>query len=182
MSGTSSNARSLRAIHAGFATAAVLVVGSAGAIGVIPAHRAQVEQRTQRSELLSVNENLDTVGAVYASLEDRVAELENRIESYGYVLTSARDLNRRLSDLTRLFESQSLEIGSLQPQALVSGEKVSHIPLRIEVSGPLESLLRLLDTFEDSYPDLHIDSLTLEFSGPESLRLRMSVRWFVAPE
>lgn len=173
---------SIRIVHILCSVLLVFMLMTAGFLGVVPAYKAREAQKTQRSTLVAVTENLDIAGASHSELEQNVFELRQRIASYGYSLKPVETLNRRLADITRMLEENELVIGTLQPRAVVEGERVDFVPLQIEAAGSLESVISLLGNMEQEHPDLHVINISIEYAGPETMRLRTEVNWYVLPK
>lgn len=171
----------VKPIHMACGAVAAGIFVTAGALGIIPAYKARTQHQEQRATLTAVKAELDSVGTTHTALINRVTELEDQVGGYGYILTPASDLNRRLSELTTMLESHAFEATELHPQTIVESGRVDYLPMRLAATGSLESILQLLDTLETQHPDLHVHNIAIEAAGPETLRLRATLRWFVAP-
>lgn len=170
-----------RPIHVVGAVICAGVIAGAAALVVIPATKRSRSERDTLLALEQVNRQLADASKVNESLGQTARELGKRIQDREVKLTPVSDLNRRVSDLTGLLGEIGLGVEVLQASEPVKGALLTSVPIRLETSGSLEACYDLLGRLEEENPDLQVDSVAIEHTGPERVRLRLQLRWMTAP-
>ncbi len=168
-------------VHGLGAAACLTIVAGAAFIGVFPTTRARAAERTEIARLEQVRADRVRVGEEYAALSQSLDAVRAENASRWVDLRGERQLNMRMADLTTMLTDRGFDIQALQAGDVEPGAVVSRIPIRLEVLGSLANGMNLLETLDRDYPDLHCDTINIEHTGPESIRLRLNMRWLLAP-
>ncbi len=168
-------------IHLVGAAVCLALVAAAAYTVVTPVVKARAESKAQLARLSSVSAELAQVAQVNRTLEAQLERTSASVEARMVTLVPAQDLNRRLAELTTLCLDRGLTPEVIQPREPVNGAVTPIQPIRFETSGPAEAVFGLLGLFENDHPDLHLDTLTLEHVGPQTVRLRTTLSWLTAP-
>lgn len=168
-------------VHGIGAAVCLTIVAGAVFVGVFPTMRARAAERTEIARLEQVRSDRTRVGEEYAALSESLRKVRADNASRWVDLRGERQLNMRMADLTTLLTDRGFEIQALQAADVQVGPVVARIPIRLEVLGPLADAINLLGTLDEDYPDLHCETINIEHTGPESVRLRLNLRWLLAP-
>lgn len=174
---TGSNA----AIHAVGATVCTLTIAAAVYAFVTPIVRARHEAGLELARLSAVTAELDQAAGVNRGLAAQRDRVKASVDTRMVALTPPQELNRRLAELTTICLDHGLTPEAIQPQESKRSAVTLVQPIRFEVSGQLGSVYELLGTFDREHPDLHAESLTIEHTGPETVRMRTVLSWLTAP-
>ncbi|MEM9373621.1 MAG: hypothetical protein AAGA55_08240 [Planctomycetota bacterium] len=175
----------LRIIHLIGSGACLLILGGASALGVVPALRARAADQSLRADLGVSAAALDSAGDAHVRLVDQARGMRESIRSRDVELMPASGVNRLMADLTVMFENSALSLLTLQPRSVEearAGEALRAIPIQATAEGRLEDVLGLFGTIRRQHPDIHMEGLVLEHTGPETLRLRADFRWLIVPD
>ena len=169
-------------IHAAGAAVCAVVLTAAVGLGVIPRLRAERADHDRMTHFEETKATLAHASEANAMLLDHVRNLREAVKSRQFDLTPSSGLNRRLAELTATLEDSGVTIELLQPGEEVTGGITPVIPIRMDVAGKLDQIYALLGVLDDENPDIHLESLALEYVGPGTMRLRTRARWLTAPE
>ncbi len=174
---TGSNA----SLHAIGTLSCLTIVAAAAALFFIPTMKTRASAKAQLAELAEINQTLDQSAQTNRELNAHLRQLRERVESRGIVLSPAQDLNRRLAELTSLTIEHGLVPEFIQPREAIQVRGARFQPIRYEVTGSPAAVYGLLGRFDREHPDLHLETVTIEYTGPETVRLRTVLSWLVAP-
>ncbi len=167
-------------VHAAGATVCIAMVALAVYTFVAPIIRARHEAGASLARLSEVTAELERTAGVNRGLEDQIDRVRSSVESRMVPLTPPQELNRRLAQLTSICLEHGLTPDAIQPRDAVRGPVVLVQPIRFEVSGPIEAVYALLGAFDRDHPDLHAESLTIEHTGPGTVRMRTVLSWLTS--
>ena len=170
------------AVHAVGATLCLAIVAASVSIGVYPMMRSRAAERTEIARLAQVRADRSRVGEEYTALNASLQRVRSENAARWVDLAGERQLNLRMAEITTMLAAEGFDIQALRADDPVSGAVVSHIPIRLEVLGPLGRATELLASLDRDYPDLHCETINLEHTGPETVRLRLDIRWLLAPK
>lgn len=171
----------VRPVHAVGALVCAVVIATAIGTVMVPRLRADREHRDRLTRFEAVTASLGQASAVDAALESQVRELRGSVQARRVDLTHTDELNRRLADLTTVLGASGLSVETLQAGERFPVGPVIAMTIRLDGTGPLEQVYELLGVFDRDEPDLHIESLVIEHTGPGTVRLRAILRWLTAP-
>jgi len=174
-------AGSSTSVHAIGALSCVTIMAAAAALFLIPTLKARAIARSQLAELAEISHRLDQVAQANRDLNALARQLRERVDSRGITLAPPQDLNRRLAELTSLTIEQGLVPEFIQPREPVQSRGARFQPIRYEVTGSPAGIYELLGRFDREHPDLHLESVTIEYTSPETIRLRTVLSWLTAP-
>ncbi|MCC5822594.1 MAG: hypothetical protein LAT64_03345 [Phycisphaerales bacterium] len=169
--------RATRPIHAVGTAVCISIVVGAAFVFLVPGMKSRQETREQFDRLAAATERLEAAARSNRSLNAEAARLSESVESRMVTLRPADQLNRVLADLTDLCLSHGVVPEVIQPRDLVPDPVTPIIPIRFEITGRLDVVYELLGVFESQHPDLHLRSITLEHTGPETVRMRTVLSW-----
>lgn len=175
--GTGSNA----IVHAAGAAVCAVIIAAAVYAFVTPIIRTRHDAGLQLARLAAVSRELDQAAGVNRGLEAQLARLRSSVDERMVTLTPPHELNRRLAELTTISIEHGLTPEAIQPRETVRSPVTLIQPIRFEVSGPIQSVYDLLARFDREHPDLHAESLTIEHTGPGTVRMRTVLSWLTAP-
>jgi hypothetical protein len=173
---------SLRLIHIAGGGLCLLILGSASALGVIPAIRAHEFQQGKRFQLTTINSELDQAGDAHVQLLSEIELMRQSIRSRDVVLTPAAQINSLMSELTQRIEALGLTLVTLQAGSIQPGEPTALSKIQLWVEGPLERVIGMIEELDREHPDLHFHELSIEHVGPGTVRMRSAVGWLVGPD
>ena len=168
-------------VHAIGTLACLTIVAAAAALFFVPTLKARASAKAQLAELADINQKLDQAAEVNRSLKAQRDQLRERVDSRGIVLAPAQDLNRRLAELTSLTIDHGLVPEFIQPRESIQARGATFVPIRYEITGSPDAIYGILAQFDQEHPDLHLETITLEYTGPETVRLRTVLSWLTAP-
>jgi Tfp pilus assembly protein PilO len=171
-----------RPVHLVGFGACVLVVAAASALFLVPSLRAARASNAATVELATLTGSLVQAAGMNRALTAQIEQLEASLRTRGVALDGIDELNGRLADLTTLCVENGLIPEIIQPRQAITDGPTTVVPIRFEVLGSLGALDHLLGVFDERFPDLHIQELTIEHTGPETLRLRSVLWWLTKPE
>jgi|TARA_R110000782_G_scaffold20675_19_gene55923 Tfp pilus assembly protein PilO len=166
-----------RPIHLAGTAACAGVVAAAAVLFLLPGVKARKALQAQEVRLGSVNAQLDSAAKTNRALATQVQRLEESVETRRVPLSTFADLNRRLAELTSVCLDRGLAPESIQPQPARAGGVTTVVPIRFEVSGTPDDVYEIIGLFDREHPDMHLGSITIEYVGPETLRLRTVLDW-----
>jgi Tfp pilus assembly protein PilO len=179
--GAKESSGSNAAVHAVGGAVCLVIIAAAVYAFVTPIVRARHEAGLQLARLSAVTAELDQAAGVNRGLEGQLVRVRTSVEERMVPLTPAQELNRRLAELTTICLDHGLIPEAIQPRETVRGPVTLIQPIRFEVSGPIGSVYELLGKFDREHPDLHAESLTIEHTGPGTVRMRTVLLWLTAP-
>lgn len=135
-----------------------------------------------RHELSAVRGELDQVVAQRSSLAMRVNALED-VTRDGLTLSSAKRLNIRTTEISRLSEEVGVSVDTLQPSEMITDSRVPVQPLELVGTAQAANVSDLLDELSERMPDMHIQMIEITSTalGSDRVRLRVLLYWFVDP-
>lgn len=168
-------------VHVLGAVFCAVMVGVSAAMFLIPGVKSRAVATAEVERLSAVSQELDRAAGTVGALQSQLDKLARNVEVRDVTLFPESDLNRRLAVLNTL----SLELGLtpevIQPGQRVQGKLTPEIPIRYEVLGSVGDIYGLLGIFDRQFPDLHLRGITIEHTGPETVRLRTVLSWMTAP-
>jgi Tfp pilus assembly protein PilO len=170
-----------RRVHLVGTLACCAMLAGSAVVFLLPGFKSRQQAGVQLTRLTAVAEELDAAARANHSLKAQVDKARESVESRMVRLVPAEDLNRRLAELTTLCLDHGLTPEVLQPLDRRSGGVSPILPIRFEVSGPLDGVYRLMGSFDDHHPDLHLESIAIEHTGPRTVRMRTVLLWLAAP-
>lgn len=99
-------------------------------------------------------------------------------------LQPARNVNRRLAELTDLAAGAGLEVSEIVPAAAVPGARFDTVPIRIRGTGSYPTCAAFLSKLTQSFPDTSVDSFELsgEPAKPHTpAAFRVQLAWYATP-
>jgi Tfp pilus assembly protein PilO len=168
-------------VHAVGATVCTMIVAAAVYAFVTPIVRDRQDAAIQLARLSAVTAELEQAAGVNRGLQSQLGRVRDSVRERMVTLTPPQELNRRLAELTSISLDLGLTPESIQPRESVRGPVTLIQPIRFEVSGPIEAVYELLGKFDAEHPDLHAESLTIEHTGPGTVRMRTVLSWLTAP-
>jgi hypothetical protein len=162
-------------LHAHIVGALVLSAIVASSLGFLASawsdRRAQVV--TTNATLANLDSELDRARALRADLirvvNEREAALTTRTDQVRPATT-----NELAAELAALAERHAIRVESLEPEKIIASRNV--VPLRLTLATTYADLESWLAQLHDQYPDVHIESLEIRTSSPDSPDLSVNIR------
>ena len=107
----------------------------------------------------------DRLAAARDDLARQVAQLAQKPENTAYYLTGGTDALAAAElqgKLKTLIESSGGTIGSMQTLPAVDEQNLKRVAIRLDVSAPIQPLLRVLQGLETGVPLLFVDNLDIQ--------------------
>ena len=100
------------------------------------------------------------------------------------MLDRASSYNQRSAMIASVAESSGIRIDTLQPEEQRTEGRVSWIPIVCTGEGGVDSLMSWIETLEKEWPDIVVQSLSIDTGSADGLvRLGVVFRWYVlAPQ
>ena len=171
----------LRMIHAAGVLACCVVVSAAGAAVLIPLSGQRQESRQIARDLLELDRQAREIAAANAGLESRIQSLASGNDARPYPVRKVTEINSRLAELNEMLDQAGLAVDLLQPSNATQAGAVRVVPIQMEVRGSREAVQRVLTELSQHHQDLHIESVSIEYTGPDLVRSRASLRWLAVP-
>lgn len=182
----------------------VLFAGlTAGAYALIarPMQLTKDRQQQAEREAASAVERAKGAKTGLEASEKRLADIERELSLVKVQLEAPSQINRQIDDLTTLAERHGLHIVQMGPGDAARTAWYTSVPIRMSGQGAFPSVVRFLETVEDSFAEVAVEGLSLvssrnltdefsaEASGPSTAensaspaRFQIEFVWYAAPE
>lgn len=168
--------RPMLPIDLGGAAATLAVLTLVVMLGVMPTIRLKNEQTERGVQLARFQSQSDALEAEIAALRDRIARTSADIESRKLTLLPPGQLNIRIAGIIDAASQMGLEVLSIEPGELETGEYYNKIPIELGLTSPLPQLVRYLHTMRTESADLIVQRIEIEARG-EGVEARLSADW-----
>jgi hypothetical protein len=138
----------------------------------------------QAAQLTVLRGSARAAQAAIAAQKARLAELQADLARQTVPLQPARNVNRRLAELTDLAAGTGLEVSEIVPAPAVAGSRFDTVPIRIRGTGSYPTCVAFLCKLTRAFPDTSVGSFELsgEPAKPHTpAEFRVQLAWYATP-
>lgn len=168
-------------IHTAGFLACCTVVSAAGAAVFIPLSGQRQESRQIARDLLDLDRRAREVAISNMAISERIEALSSGNAARAYPVRKVTEINTRLAEINDMLERSGLAVDLLQPSNAVVAGSVRVVPIQMEIRGPIRTVHEVLTEFFEHHQDIHMESISIEHTGPDAVRSRASLRWLAVP-
>jgi Tfp pilus assembly protein PilO len=138
----------------------------------------------QAAQLAVLRSSTQAADKAVALQKARLAEMRADLARQTVPLQPARNVNRRLAELTDLAAGAGLEVSEIVPAAAVAGSRFDTVPIRIRGTGSYPTCAAFLCKLTRAFPDTSVNSFELsgEPDKPHApAAFRVQLAWYATP-
>lgn len=156
--------------------ACMLICTAASLVTYFTVLKPLIEQRfflaSQRRDLAVQRQESSRLGVSMRTLDNQLVVVKEKLTNSQIKLESSDRINRRIADLTALFNDSALEVDDVQTGNISVGSKYDLVPISIAGRGGYKQCVVFLDKLHQTFADISVAGFELE--GPPFLLSRES--------
>ena len=144
-----------------------------------PDYRAQ-----QTAQVAVLRSSARATRGAIAAQTTRLADLRADLTRQAVPLQPARNVNRRLAELTDLAAGSGLEVSQILPSAPVPGSRFDTVPIHFRARGGYPTCVAFLCKLTRTFPDTSVESFELAGQPAKpgtAAEFRVQLAWYAAP-
>lgn len=148
---------------------------------VVPSQERESENQAMAEQIAQQRADAESLRTQLAELNGQLSKTQAALDEQPIELGDRHQLNRHISELIALAQSQGLEVLQLQPGELIPGKDYALIPLRLEANAAFSQHLEFLQTLHRTFPSVSVVGLELDNQARTDIprpRATYALAWF----